>query len=140
MRINPIASAHNHDEVYEKKGEIGLWQNWVPVFTGWAGKTAEGTFRYALIGKTCLVAIDMTAGTSNSATTSISLPVAPRSGISYGGANGMAINNGTLLSVASRWQIEAGSTVITFGTNMATGTFTASGTKRVQCLAVYEVE
>jgi len=56
---------------------------------------------------------------------------------SYGGALAMAMDNGTVLSVAAKWYIGGTDQEIAFSSNMGSGAWTASGTKRVRCLAIY---
>jgi len=56
---------------------------------------------------------------------------------SGGGALGMAMDNGTVLTQATKWYIGGTSQTIVFNTDMSNGAWTASGTKRVRCLAIY---
>ena len=117
---------------------LGVWNNWTPTQTGWTA-LPTGTYRYCQIGKMCFFTIDITAGTSNSNLAELSLPVPAKSGTYWSGVNGMAMNNGTVLSVASKWYIDASNSLITFGTDMGTGLWTASGTKRVRTEGFYEI-
>ena len=114
-----------------------LWQKYTPA--GYAGWTAlpGGTYRYALFGNTVFLVISMTSGTSNGTNAVISLPY-QASGQTFTGANGYAIDNGTGLTAASRWVVPASSTTIDFYKDMAAGAWTASGTKRIYCIAIYE--
>jgi len=116
---------------------LGQWTSFTPTYTGWTSGTVTGTFKYSVIGNIVFLLIDMTAGTSNSTFADIDLPVNADLNSNYGGANALAINNGVTLSVATRWFIGGTSQVISFRTDMATGLWTASGTKRVRCLAIY---
>lgn len=115
------------------------WTSWTPTQSGWTA-LPTGTYRYFQVGKMCFFAINITAGTSNSNLAVLSLPVAAKSGTFWGGVNGMAMNNGTVLSVASKWYIDASSGNITFGTDMGSGLWAASGTKRIRCEGFYETE
>lgn len=136
-----LQPAHNHDEVYVKIGEGGgvtEWTSWTPTQSGWTA-LPTGTYRYFQVGKMCFFAIDITAGTSNSNLAVLSLPVAAKSGTFWGGVNGMAMNNGTVLSVASKWYIDASSGNIAFGTDMGSGLWATSGTKRIRCEGFYEI-
>lgn len=114
------------------------WTSWTPTQSGWTA-LPTGTYRYKIVGKTCYFYIDMTAGTSNSDLAVLSLPVAAKSGVYWGGVNGMAMNNGTVLSVASKWYINSADNNFYFSTDMGTGLFTASGTKRIRCEGFYEI-
>ena len=124
-----------------KRREIpaGLWKAWTPASqTGWTA-LPTGNYRYAAIGKLVILHIAMGGGTSNADTASIALPfTAANFGGSMTGANGYAIDNGTGLTTMSRWAIAPNSTVIDFYKDAATGAWTASGTKRIYCIAIYE--
>ena len=117
--------------------KLGQWTSFTPTYTGWTSETVTGTFKYSIIGNIVFLLIDMTAGTSNATNAYIDLPVDADLNANYGGANALAIDNGVTLSVATRWFIGGTSQVIAFRTDMATGLWTASGTKRVRCLAIY---
>ena len=81
----------------------------------------------------------MDGGTSNADTAKIALPfTAANFGGSMTGANGYAIDNGTALTTMSRWAIAPNSTTIDFYKDAAVGAWTASGTKRISCVAIYE--
>ena len=124
-----------------KRREIpaGIWKTYTPASqTGWTA-LPSGTYRYTAIGKLVILRINMTAGTSNATTASIALPFTSANvGGSVGGANTYAIDNGTGLTTMSKWAIGAYSTVIDFYKDAAAGAWTASGTKRIYCVAIYE--
>ena len=113
------------------------WTSFTPTYTGWTSGTVTGTFKYSVIGNIVFLLIDMTAGTSNATNAYIDLPVNADLNVSYGGALGMAIDNGTVLTGATKWYIGGTSQTISFNTDMSDGAWTASGTKRVRCLAIY---
>lgn len=116
---------------------LGQWTSFTPTCYGWTSGTVTGTFKYSVIGNIVFLLIDMTAGTSNATNAAIDLPVNADLNASYGGALGMAMDNGTVLSVAAKWYIGGSNQEIVFGSNMGSGLWTASGTKRVRCLAIY---
>ena len=123
-----------------KRREIpaGLWKAWTPAsYTGWSALPAGGYY-FVPVGKLVVVRIAMTAGTSNANTANIALPYSASSINATTGTNGYAVDNGTGLTVASRWDIPASSSTINFYTNMVAGAWTASGTKRIYCVAIYE--
>ena len=120
-----------------ERPKLGQWTSFVPKYTGWTSGTVTGTFKYSVIGNIVFLLIDMTAGTSNATSARIKLPVNADLTASYGGALGMAIDNGTVLTGATKWYIGGTYQEIAFYTNMASGAWTASGTKRVRCLAIY---
>ena len=116
----------------------GMWTNYTPASqTGWTA-LPTGTYRYTAIGKLVILRINMTAGTSNADTAIIALPFTAANISNVGGANGYTIDNGTPLTTMSRWAIAANSTTINFYKDAATGVWTASGTKRINCVAIYE--
>ena len=49
----------------------------------------------------------------------------------------MAMDNGVVLSVATKWYVGGTYQTISFNTDMSDGAWTAPGTKRVRCLAIY---
>ena len=117
----------------------GMWKNYTPASqTGWTA-LPTGTYRYTAIGKLVILHIAMGGGTSNAGAAKIALPfTAANFGGSMGGANGYAIDNGAALTTMSRWAIVPNSTTIDFYKDAAVGTWTASGTKRIYCVAIYE--
>ena len=120
-----------------ERPKLGQWTSFTPTYTDWTSGTVKGTFKYSIIGNIVFLLIDMTAGTSNSTAARIDLPVNADLTASYGGALGMAMDNGVVLSVATKWYIGGTAQEIAFASNMGTGLWTASGTKRMRCLAIY---
>jgi len=85
--------------------------------------------------------VDISAGTSKATGAILGLPItaaAPGTGTLATGANGYAVDNGTALTVASRWAIANGGTTVNFYKDMSAGTWTNSGTKRVYAQGFYE--
>ena len=120
-----------------ERPKLGQWTSFTPTYTGWTSGTVAGTFKYSVIGNIVFLLIDMTAGTSNATYANIDLPVNADLNASYGGTLGLAMDNGTVLTQAARWYIGGTYQEISFRTDMATGAWTASGTKRVRVLAIY---
>lgn len=120
----------------------GAWTSWTPASqTGWTG-IPTGIYKFAvLFGRIVLFAIAMTAGTSNATSASIALPIqaATIANMNWTGANGHAINNGAVLTVASRWNILSASTTIDFYTNMGTGAWANANSKRIYAQGFYEI-
>ena len=126
------------DELKRREIPAGLWKAYTPAsYTGWTALPG-GTYRYALFGDTVFLVIHMTSGTSNADTAKIALPFTAANISNVGGANGYTIDNGTALTTMSRWAIAANSTTINFYKDAALGVWTASGTKRINCVAIYE--
>ena len=117
----------------------GMWTTYTPASqTGWTA-LPTGNYRYTAIGKLVILRIAMTAGTSNATTASIALPFTSANvGGAVGSANAYAVDDGTELTTMSKWSIGANSTVIDFYKDAAAGAWTASGTKRIYCIAIYE--
>ena len=125
-----------------KRREIpaGIWKTYTPSSqTGWTA-LPSGTYRYTAIGKLVILHIAMSGGnTSNATTAKIALPfTAANFGGGMTGANGYCIDNGAALTTMSRWAIAPNSTTIDFYKDAAVGAWTASGTKRISCVAIYE--
>ena len=121
----------------------GAWTSWTPASqTGWTG-IPTGIYKFAvLFGRIVLFAIAMTAGTSNATSASIALPITAATvgtGTIWTGANGYAVDNGTGLTVASRWKINSGGTMIDFYANMGAGAWTNANSKRIYCQGFYEI-
>lgn len=136
--VERIKKLEREVERLRVKESPGVWQSWTPTQTGWTA-LPTGTYRYCRLGKMCFFAIDITAGTSNSTAARLTLPFTVKSGVWYGGVNGMCMDNGTVLSVATKWYIDSVLSIIQFGSDMGAGVFTASGTKRIRCEGFYEV-
>lgn len=138
MALEIAALRQDVDELKRREIPAGLWKAYTPAsYTGWTALPG-GTYRYALFGDTVFLVIHMTSGTSNATTASIALPFTAANISNVGGANSYTIDNGTALTTMSRWVIAANSTTINFYKDAATGVWTASGTKRMNCVAIYE--
>lgn len=116
---------------------LGKWTSFTPAYNGWVADSVTGIFKYSVIGNTVFLLIDMTAGTSNNTDAKIRLPINADLTATYGGVNAMAMDNGVILTQATKWYIGGASQAISFNTNMSNGAWTASGIKRVRCLAIY---
>ena len=118
------------------------WSDWIPTVTGWAAGYVVNVARYKLIGKTCFFTLDI-SGTSNSTAVTATMPFTSYSGAGdpvWGGTNAYVQNNGTVATTsASRWYIGENSATLIAHTNMSTGTWTASGTKRIRVTGFYEI-
>jgi len=116
------------------------WFVWTPTETGWTA-TPTGVFRFHIKGRVVYFNISTTAGTSDSTTTRLSLPVTSaniNAGMLYTGACGLCYDNSAALTTPCRWVITNNSANITFYKDMATATWTASGTKRVSAQGFYQ--
>jgi hypothetical protein len=116
------------------------WFNWAPTLTGFSVVPGSSVYQFKINGQQVFFNISQgTDGTSNATMFTISLPVTARTGTSWQGANGYAVNNSVGLTAASKWFIPSGGTAIQLFTNMATGTWTASGGKRALFQGFYQI-
>lgn len=125
----------NKEYVDNAVNAVGTWQDWIPTQSGWSD--VNMLTRYCLIGKTCFFTVDVVSGTSNSALLLISAPLAKIGNV--GGVNAMAMDNGVLIPSASRYWIDGNNRIQAY-TDMGSGAWTASGTKRVRIFGFYEVD
>lgn len=108
------------------------WFNWSPTWSGFSAGPSGGITRFKIDGRTVTCAIHpATNGTSNSISTSISLPVTASSlaGAYWRGINGAATDNGVTQTAASEWNINSGGTTVGVYLTAAAGNWTASGSK-----------
>lgn len=116
---------------------LGAWQSWNPTETGWTA-LPSGQYLYMLVGKTCYINIYMSAGTSDSASASLTLPFTAASSTNFWGVCGWAMDNSATLTVPAIWNINADASSVTFGKAYgALNGWTASGTKRIICQFFY---
>lgn len=118
-------------------GEIGAaWTAFTPSWVGFSGTPTVTVARYKQIGKTVHVWVDVT-GTSNSTSTSFTLPVAANATTSVHSVAFRYRNNGTISSTPGML-VASGSTATLYRDFTAT-TWTSSGTKTIYPIQfVYE--
>lgn len=120
------------------KESPGTWLAWTPTLTGWTESLpAGGIYRYCKIGKLVILRIGMSAGTSNDTVASMTIPFS-NFNTNVHGTIGYAMNAGTWLTGACRWNIPASGTSVNFYTDMASGAWTDSGAKRIYAVIIYE--
>ena len=115
------------------------WTIWTEKPSGWSNETRIA--RYALIGKTCVFTAYI-SGASSGSGAAIALPFTAANigtGFGWGGTLAYAVDNGATLATAARWFITNNSGLLLFYPDMATGSWTASGTKTVLASGFYEV-
>lgn len=107
---------------------------------GWSATTVK-QIRYIQAGKLVTMFLYIT-GTSNSTLTTVSLPVAPRTTLTfYDGIYGLAQDNTSFKTAAPRYTIDnSGSTatVVSFFPDVSGSSWTASGTKSIRAMIAYE--
>ena len=113
-----------------------VWFAWTPSSqTGWTDMPT-GVYRFSIAEKTLFFLIDLSDSTSNATTAVLALPVMPAR--RFNNVNGFAVDNGTTLTVATRWFVETNGNIY-FYTNMSAGVWTNSGIKRVRTNGFYEI-
>lgn len=133
---NAAISANYHSYVSNPQGWPG-WFNFAPGPSGWSGTPTVNVARFAVNGRVCHLNMDIT-GTSNATSASVIAPI-PNPSPTLGQ---LSINedNSTIATTPGRISIGgAGSSTVAFARNMAGGAWTASGTKRVAGVLVYEI-
>ena len=119
------------------------WTSYTPTFDGWTG-TVYNVCKYKTIGKTCIVRINITSGTSDSTDGNIStatLPFTSRNvaNLTWDGACGKCADNGTILTTPCRWEVLPNSNIVSFYKDMNVGAWTKSGTKYQKAIIIYEI-
>jgi hypothetical protein len=74
---NSAISANFHSYQANPQGYPD-WFNYSPAYSGWSANPT-GTTKFSVTGRTCTVVVIQTTGTSNSLTTTMTLPIAPTS-------------------------------------------------------------
>lgn len=115
------------------------WSSWTGTVVGWSSPS-PATKYYRQIGKIVYFIISY-SGTSNSTSTTFTLPVAAATShiVAIDGAMGLTQDNGSVLA-AGRWEIDtsAGTQLITCFSTQGGGGWTASGTKGIRLQGFYE--
>lgn len=121
----------------DKPAGEGAWVDYSAVSTiiGWSSFTTKKIY-IKKIGKIVFVSFYL-SGTSNSTTTSFTLPYI-NAGVYIGGCHSQALDNGSILTTASAFGIPSSSLTVTCWKDMATTTWTASNTKYVLGAFWYE--
>ena len=118
-------------------GGFGAWSAWAPTYIGFSADPTGYVARYAQFGKIVVVAYTLgSAGTSNTTSFSMTLPVAAKSTVQSGG---LSPYDNTAFVQPGCFQTTAASTTLvlqkTCGTNAS---WTGSGAKDASFMFVYE--
>jgi hypothetical protein len=132
---NAAISATSYSNVSYPAG-FPVWFNYDPEPRGWSTvPVTDTTYKFAPLARSLKVSIAQASdgGTSNATTTTFSSPVVP---ITFTGAvNTSAVDNGTTFTTATKTVVTSITAVLLSArSNMSTGTWTASGAKRIVCL------
>jgi hypothetical protein len=120
------------------------WTTWVPTLNGWSTNPPTNVYRYTQVGKSVTLAIrQATAGTSNAATKTLSLPVTPATVANMiWHTPCMVVDNNVNMQGGA--YISSAGTAVGFGlgygtANIVGGGFTTSGQHRITyCTITYE--
>jgi hypothetical protein len=118
------------------KESPGAWLDWTPTQTGWTALPL-GVYRYCRVGKLVIAIIYMADGSSNATNAVLSLPIQAAAYLYVNGFIGAA-DSGMNLSPPGFWTIEGGATEINFYKDATGANWTASGTKLVNGVIIYE--
>lgn len=117
--------------------QTSAWTSWSPTLAGWSSTTLVDCKYYKL--GTIMFFTARISGTSDSTSTSFTLPET-NAGSEYSGTMGWCQNNGSALTTPGRFGISASSNVCNTYTDMASGDWTASGTKRISVYGWIAIE
>lgn len=113
-----------------------MWHNFTETWTGFSSAPSGGTCRFKMCGDIVYFLVVRGSGTSNSASMTVSLPIAGAN--LYQNVWGVAMDNGTWQQYACRAQVAPGATTATLSKQL-TGAWTASGSKVWEGMIIYEV-
>lgn len=142
-----ILAAHINDlqdEVVAVETDLlKAWTPYTPTFDGWAG-TVNNVCSYIVIGKTCFVRINITAGTSDGTDGDIATATLPFtsknvSNRTWDGVCGKCADASTILTNACRWEVLPNTNIVSFYKDMNVGAWTKSGTKYQKAIIIYEI-
>jgi len=117
-------------------GDGGVYQVWIPTWTGFSTPPTSGVARYSLEGKRCHCHQNNSVfGTSNGGSCTVTLPFAANFGQHYPII--VADNN---VLVYGQLRTQNGSNVALITVGAALGSFTGSGNKGANFSIVYEIQ
>lgn len=116
---------------------------WIPYTsspTGFSVAPSPLVSRFAIMGRTCVVAVSMGNGTSNATTLTLTAPVTSATVTNqtwYG--TGVGVDNSAVVTTPSRVSLPSASSTLTISKDQAGGAWTASGGKSVNFVFSYEI-
>ncbi len=137
---NAAISANYYSHALNPQGYPG-WFNWTPTFVGFSDTPTLSIAKFAVNGKVVKFNLRTSAGTSNTAGFTFTLPIktATHADAYWGGVPWKLTNNNTDLTVAGRWYVGSNTSAVILNTNMSTGVWTSSGVKKVSVTGFYEI-
>lgn len=118
----------------------GVYSSWSPSFTGFSANPTNVKTRYFLIGKMCHFWINMSGGTSNATTTTVTLPFNANSSAVQIMNTFIIQNSGTVATAPGRIDTRVGSNIADVYRDALKSAWTASGTKAFFGYGVYEID
>ncbi len=117
--------------------QYGVWKTWTPTLVGWSSNPATGSYKYYVIGNTCCINVYQAgAATSNSTSTTLTLPVASIAGLPPYVAV-QFVDNGTTSTTPGMATFNS-TTVVGVTKDWNGATWTNSGTKLVRFNLCYQ--
>ena len=141
--VSTVANAAITNNYYSRADNpIGFpqWFSWTPAYTGFSVDPVMDMLKFCVVGKTCIVRCDNTTtnGTSNAATFTMTLPVAPLLAVEC--ATHIFVTDDSLaVSDPGHLALAAASTTATLYKSFFQGAWTNSGLKSARFTLVYEV-
>ncbi len=112
---------------------------YTPAEVGWSSMTVQKGW-FSIHGRMVFLRLNM-SGTSNATTATAGLPYSAASGtdLRWDGINGYIANNGVDITVATRWAITSGGSVVSFYTDMNNGAWANANEKTIVALISYRI-
>lgn len=117
---------------------MGEWKTWTPVFTGFSSDPPVNSARYTQIGKLVIARVNMSNGTSNATTFTITLPISADGDVKQFFTLPVVTDNGVASTTPGLLKTRAGLTIADVYRDSANLAWTASGSKKVQFTIAYE--
>lgn len=118
----------------------GVYSSWSPSFTGFNSNPTNVTTRYFLIGKMCHFWINMSGGTSNATTTTVTLPFNANSSAVQIMNTFIIQNSGTVATAPGRIDTRVGSNIADVYRDALKTAWTGTGVKAFFGYGVYEID
>lgn len=121
-------------------GNENVWKTWTPVFTGFSVDPPVNAARYMQIGKLVTARVQVSDGTSNANTYTITLPVAASSTAKQYFAIGPLFNNAITPTTPGMLVTRTGSTTADLFLDMSSAVWSVSGGQHANFTITYEAD
>lgn len=115
------------------------WFTYLPVYTGFSADPTGGMTRFCVTGRTCLLDIRTSSGTSNATTYTLTAPITSKDNGAVYQAHARTIDNGTTPTTPGLAELTNGSTTINAYKDAAGNAWTGSSTKVSTFQLTYEI-